>query len=404
MKAYNLVTINLLTFLLLAGCQPKEPAGITTIDILKGAGNEKEFRLSEIIDDVEYVKLETTKECLLAWASYSVGEKYILAVQNYDPAQIYLFGRDGKFIRKIGGEGKGPQEYTSLSTVVTDPEETFILANDYQRDVIIRYDFEGNVTGSFASKEQLGGEVAGILVGSSDEIWLRMEYPMLETKNFCLIRKINREWLQTDSLYPVSTGVTAGNGFSWNSGDFYLYNGSLRFRQFGFDTLFTWAGLERKPLAVFPVAADHLPGPYLVSGLHKRMSDYTNVFWLAELPGYFILGTMIAPGRQSEMVYNKSTGELFSLKKLPPCPPDTVYRRRYVNDIDGISDPSVLLPQRGLFTVAHQVIDLRDKMAPDCGRPSEIRFPEKRAKLVTLVGASSEEDNPILQIFRLKRE
>ncbi len=66
------------------------------------------IRLSEFVDRVEYVKLETSKECLLSSAIYLVGNKYIVAVQPYGPAQVFLFDRSGKFLRKIGGEGKGP--------------------------------------------------------------------------------------------------------------------------------------------------------------------------------------------------------------------------------------------------------------------------------------------------------
>jgi hypothetical protein len=71
MKAFTtLLSLSLL--MLIHACSPKVPAGTTTINILDGLKTEKEFRLSEIVDGVEYVKLETTPECLLSYANYRV--------------------------------------------------------------------------------------------------------------------------------------------------------------------------------------------------------------------------------------------------------------------------------------------------------------------------------------------
>ena len=114
------LTLLFITLFILTACHQQPKNDFITIDILDGLKTEKEFLLSKIIDDVEYVKLETTPECLLSSANYLVGKKYIVAVQSHNPAQLYLFDRKGKFLRKIGAEGKGPLEYTSISTVVTD--------------------------------------------------------------------------------------------------------------------------------------------------------------------------------------------------------------------------------------------------------------------------------------------
>jgi hypothetical protein len=182
-----------------------EPTGLTTIDITEGLKTEQEFLLSEIVGDVEYVKLETTPDCLFSWATYLVGKKYIIVNQSYNPAQIFLFSRTGKFIRKIGGEGKGPLEYTSLSTVVMDPEENYILANDYQRDIILKYDMNGHVISSYDYKAKLDADVADIVINHSGEIYFRLDYPRLEKKDFHLIRKVDRDFTLIDSLYPITT-------------------------------------------------------------------------------------------------------------------------------------------------------------------------------------------------------
>jgi hypothetical protein len=383
-------------------CRTEKKTRLTTIDILHGLKTEKEFRLSEFVRDVEYVKLETSKECIFPFATFSVGGKYILAVNHNDPEQIFLFDREGKFIRKIGGKGKGPFEYTSLTTVVADPEETYILVNDYQRDIILKYDFGGEVIRSYKYKEKLDGEVSDILVKSSQEIYFRIDYPRLEKKNFYLIRKMDGEFNQIDSLLPVNTSLLQGNGFFWGGSDFYLNNGSIQFRQFSFDTLFGESKVGLVPRFIFPIGADHLPGPYLVSGLHKQMGEYTSINSFTELTGYLILNARITPKRGGVMIYNKSSGEICILKKYPPCPPDTLRRRYIINDVDGLINPNFISGKNGLFVVSHQIVDLKEQLESNCQEIKEIKFPEKRQEFIDLINASKEDDNPILQIFHLK--
>jgi len=387
---------------LFTSCRQEPKPSLATINIFDGLKTEKEFRLSEIVDDVEYVKLETSPDCLFSYAQFLVGNKYILAVQSYNPAQIFLFDRKGKFVRKIGGEGKGPLEYTSLSTCVADPEETYILVNDYQRDIILKYDFSGNVISSFNYKEKLASDVADIAIKNSNEIFLRIDYPLLEKKNFFLIRKTDSEFHQLDSLYPVNTSPYTGRGYSWGSGDFYLLDGSIQFRQFSFDTLYGESKGKLLPRFVFPIEADHLPGPYLVSGLHKQMMEYSNISSMNELSDYLILSTRIAPNKGGVMVYSKPTGEIFKLKKYPPCPPDTIGRRHFINDIDGIMHPAFFSGDQGISVNFHQIIDLKEQLAGNCQEIKDIKFPEKRQEFIRMIEASKEDDNPILQLFHLK--
>jgi hypothetical protein len=387
---------------LFTSCRPEKKTDLFTIDILEGLKTEKEFRLSEIVEGVDYVKLETTSACLFSYAQIMVGKKHILVVQSYNPTQIFLFNRDGSFVRKIGAEGKGPQEYTSISNVAADPEESYILVNDYQKNLILKYSYEGVVNGSFNYKEILGGNARDIVFNGPNEIYLRMDYPLQGKRNFYLIRKIDSTFHQLDSLYPVSTHEFAGNGFSWGSGDFYLRNGSIQFRQFSFDTLYGESNGQMEPRFCFPIGADHLPGPYLISGLHKQMMEYTNYGVVAELSDYLIITTSIAPRKGGLMIFNKLTGDIFRLKKYAPCPPDTIGRRLFINDIDGIINQGYFKGENGLFVETLQLIDLKEQLGKNCPETKNVRFPDKRQELIDLANSSKEDDNPILRIFHLK--
>ena len=68
--------------------------------------------LSDIVEDVEYVKLETTDDCLLAGtARVFITNDDIYTLNNYSDYKLLRFDRKtGKFISQIGSIGQGPKE------------------------------------------------------------------------------------------------------------------------------------------------------------------------------------------------------------------------------------------------------------------------------------------------------
>jgi len=78
-----------------------------------------DLQLSDIVESIEYVPLETSSYCLLKTITphhFVLTENYILI--NNQKA-IYLFNRSGKFIAQIGRIGQGPGEYLEVSRNAT---------------------------------------------------------------------------------------------------------------------------------------------------------------------------------------------------------------------------------------------------------------------------------------------
>jgi hypothetical protein len=111
---------------------------------------------------------------------------------------------------------------------------------------------------------------------------------------------------------------------------------------------------------------------------------------------------MIAPRKGGVMIYDKLTGEIFRNHKYPPCPPDTISRRHFLNDIDGIMQPANIYRAIGSWVIFHQIIDLKENLNNKCIDIKNIKFPAKRQEFIDLIESSNEEDNPILQIFHLR--
>jgi len=392
-----------LTLIFLTSCRHETKTDLITIDILEGLKTEKELRLSEIVDDVEYVKLETAPECLLPEQSiYLIGKKYILVYQRQEPAWIKLFDRQGHFLRNIGREGKGPLEYLSINALAADPDETFLLVAD-RNDKLLKFDFQGTVLTQVNYQKSFQGVIAEIEIKSSKEMFLLLDYPILAQRNFCMVREINGDLVQIDSLFPVtSSDMPVKGGYMWGHGDFYLLDGKINFRLYSYDTLYEGYKGKMVPRFYFPITKDHLPGPYIIYGIHK--GDYSEVSLVYELPGYLILYVSQASDYYGTMIYDKTSGILSTLPQYPLPPPAKYPQQQLVNDIDGVINPARIYKNisNGFIFYSYEVIELKELVEKDSLGFDQPRFPEKRKEFIGMVTSSKDDDNPILQIFHLK--
>jgi len=387
----------------LISCSKEPKTDLITIDILEGFKTEKEFRLSEIADHVEYVKLETRPESLLPeHANFLIGKKYIIAYQRSEPSWIKLFDHQGHYLRNIGQEGKGPLEYLSINALQSDPAETFLLVAD-MNDKLLKFDFQGNVVKQVNYQYSFQGSISEMAVKNSSEIFILLDYPILDKKNFCLVRKLDNNLRQIDSLFPVNTdALPVKGGYYWGRGDFYLEHGNVNFRPFSSDTLFSYFKGKLVSRFFFPIKTDHLPGPYIIYGIHK--GNYSEVTIIHEFPEYLILEANQSDKLYGILIYNKTSGELFSLAKYKLPAPYIYPMPQFINDIDGIINPSRVFKNisNDLLFYSHEIIGLKDLVAKDSLGFDQPKFPEKRKEFIELIQKSGEDDNPVLQIFHLK--
>lgn len=92
------------------------------------------------IDSIRYIPLETTDSCY-------VGEVYkIVACNNHYyvrdlSGNLFVFTADGKFVRKVGKTGRGPEEYVYLCDFAVDSENGDVYVVSLGEMVV--YDAEG---------------------------------------------------------------------------------------------------------------------------------------------------------------------------------------------------------------------------------------------------------------------
>lgn len=90
--------------------------------ILKVSLEKQEVSIKELFDRIELIPLETNDSSLLTWPDKVLcwnGRYEIFDSKN--PA-LFVFDENGKFIKKIGKKGDGPEEYTEIYDAIQDKE------------------------------------------------------------------------------------------------------------------------------------------------------------------------------------------------------------------------------------------------------------------------------------------
>lgn len=115
-------------FCCLAGCRDKKSASEIPVISLSKPEAEESFNANEIISNLRLVKLETHAEALLPeFFNTWIGEKYILILGR---EEFLMFSLEGKFLRKIAQQGRGPEEFVSFINYDVDESKERLYISD----------------------------------------------------------------------------------------------------------------------------------------------------------------------------------------------------------------------------------------------------------------------------------
>lgn len=153
MKFFYLLLVSLSMY----GCILKNTNSFPVIDLDKADGEEV-LKMSDLVDNVRLIKLETRPDVLLPGRFRTwVGEKYILTFDE----EIHLFAADGKYIRKITQKGRGPEEYTHIWGYAADEKEDLLYLADAKEVIYVMDLQEGKL---IKRLPLMGGSPRGLLL------------------------------------------------------------------------------------------------------------------------------------------------------------------------------------------------------------------------------------------------
>jgi len=290
----NYCIIMLIISILLAGCNsPTEREDVRqtefyNIDFEKSFDTKQQMFISEIADNVEYIELITPKELPISriWNVINF-EDYLLVDARGD---IYLFHRNGQFIRKIGSRGQGPGEYFVAGDIDIDIKKKEILICDSRK--ILFFDFDGNF---LRSREMVEINSIGV---SDTIIWICPFIYSTNMKYQAFAFSLNGEgdtveYIQNPAYEKVKSDdatfvMTPLNIPFYNRDSLLFFKGEQHN-----DTVWKISGANREPYVFINMGKYKMPYEYepwvSYENFRKNCDKYWCVQSLVENDNYFFL-------------------------------------------------------------------------------------------------------------------
>lgn len=169
---------------------------------------------------------------------------------------VWLFGADGKFIRRIGRFGNGPKEYVSLDDILFDSESGTVWIWDRIKQTMLEYGLSGEL------KKQLStGFITNKFTKTQAGFWLYYSFLKNPDNNSLILvndqmDRLVSGYFPTKESFPVSSnsGFTSRNGKSF----FYFPLSNI---------IYSLDGDEAVPYIEFDFGAQTLP--------YSRIKDMT---------------------------------------------------------------------------------------------------------------------------------
>jgi len=348
------------------------------IDIKNNIRNVKAVNLSSIGKELSYVSLETTPECMIQQISKILfSDSYIFVSDNQK--RLLQFDKNGKFIRQIGSQGRGPREYYLVFDFCLDEKKEQIYLISAPQTLLI-FGFDGNFKYSYKlsfrpvqiiPKDQntLMYHCANV-PGKNDPSWIITDRHGITTTSI----KNNLKRINQPGLIVLNTPL-------------YSFNNTVHFMEFGIDTLYYFKDTLKKPYGIFFLDDLKMDADPLVTESMLKDKKLLNKLMIGSINEYkdflFIKFFRGMSNAAICAIYNKKTNAVIFLK-------DDVF----INDLDGEAKfwPKQIISDNILV----DYVDAFDLLKP---KPGAL-IKKESARLLNLKKQLTATSNPVLMIIK----
>ncbi len=400
MKVITTIIFAFLATLISCNNNPEETAVVPEVDVLQGYTNEKEFNLSQIAQGVDYVKLEKHPEALFTLGIPILADNYILIEARLEN-KLILFTDKGEFVRSIGQNGKGPQEYIDLSDVSFHPSEPLILIHDSSLKKLLVYSTSGKCIREFIYSDHYDDPFDKAFYNSSGDIQVVLGRPFEKVNDFHMVRILDEDFNEKESLFKISNNKV-GDGFTSGFSNYFISNGNLHIQEFFYDTVFIQQDNGFSPLCHIQFTSNQLPAYFVPR--RPGVWGYNLMFYLTGCGNYLFLHVNL-PERSDDfvfMVYDLKTEELIRVKEQKNTTKKSNSIMGIHNDVDGFFSVVFTEAMDHKFVDVLDIIDAKDLLDQN-KYTDQVKFPEKQQELIKMINDSDVEDNPIVRIFKLRK-
>ncbi len=236
----------------------------TAIRIPMGQNIDKaiELPVSQLVEDIQFIALETNANCFMD-RDISKIELFNSRIYISDYKYIYKFDLNGKFLRRIGKQGRGPGEYSpnGFQTFLIDKRNQQLIIFDLVSQRMIVYDLDGKF---------VRGKSIDFLPGPME--WISEESFVISNLNFTYENEPWRDFYILDR-----EAKTVGKNKFMKQPDksygiviyppiYYTYRGKTRYKNPHENIIYDIDG-SKKPEPVY----------YLDYGKYEKFSDVDDV-------------------------------------------------------------------------------------------------------------------------------
>jgi hypothetical protein len=285
--------------------------------------NAKKINLSEVFKRVKTIILETNKNAMIGQVNtMQVYGNQIFILDTRKSIGLYVFNKDGRFIRKIGNASQGSGEYVQPSDFTIDKRKKIIYVLDSQNQNILKYNL---VTGTFISNIKLNDKrnISYHIQCVGDKLYAdAVNRTKLETT--FLIQEINlstgereRKWLPT-SVYNCGTTqpLITGGG---NNVFFDKMQDSPKFCESFMDTVITFS--KNGVMPYLAIKSKNIMTPSFVSTLSPTQQEGFSISLpkIQNLSGFITYKDILFYSYFKSLmiydfIYNKTTGKTSQLE------------------------------------------------------------------------------------------
>ncbi|MCK5820322.1 MAG: 6-bladed beta-propeller [Bacteroidales bacterium] len=350
--------------------------------------------LSEFVEHIEYVKLETKPECFVKSVQGITFSKNFIALYEYPSKRIMIFTKEGKYVNDIGSFGKGPGEYNSLSptSIIISPNEKYLALRQNGNQIYL-YDLDGTFRGSTTVPSKF---IDAMVFDHSGALLVYQQKLHLPDEGGYMILKYDESLSIIDSLMFHKPDKSALGAMHVNDA-MITYEDDMYFRQVFNDTVYkmtTTGSVE--PTYIINLGDMKLPS--FKPTRQESLLKYLCVEYIHLSDQYFLIklsGKARNPkpnsGAEELVWYNRQTKDVIVTYPF------------FKNDLDGINEHRMAWPvKNGGFWDYVNVIGTKQIMEDGSVNVEDLTTPKYYGKLKELLAVSDIEDNPIIRIFYVK--
>jgi len=212
-----------------------KPDSLIVINIDK-LNFERPILFSSVFQNIKILALETKEDCLIGKINQlEMSDDTLFILDSYSAKALFLFDNNGKYLKKIGKIGKGPGEYSHISSFSLDLKKRQIQILDPQQQKIIIFSTQGKLINEI----KLSGNMLPIQIATQDELIYIDQLISKDTKAEFLLYAINNSGKIVSRWLPYQI-YDKGLEQPYNSSlNFFKAEDDIKYVKPLFDTIFS---------------------------------------------------------------------------------------------------------------------------------------------------------------------